>query len=114
MHDAVTGYAEFRGRCKEMSEALVASDPSLSLKRGHYFEPAWGGDQPHWWCEDIDGNVVDPSKGQFPSNGTSIYTEFDGFVDCTNCRKEIHEDEIYAAFGSRVYCSYDCYGADVM
>jgi hypothetical protein len=108
------GYAKFRGRCKAMSEALVAADPTLRLVRGHYYDAAWGGDQGHWWCVDTADKIIDPTAAQFPSNGTGIYTEFDGYIDCTGCGKEIHEDDIHAAFGSRVYCSYECYGADVM
>jgi len=114
MHDAVEGYSRFRGKCREMSEALVANDPTLTLVRGHYYEPAWGGNQQHWWCVNSGGEIVDPTAGQFPSNGSSIYTEFDGYLSCTGCDKEIHEDEIHASFGSRAYCSYDCYGADIM
>lgn len=114
MPDAEEGYKQFRGKCREMSEALVATDPSLTLVRGHYFEAAWGGDQAHWWCKRPCGEIVDPTAAQFPSNGSGIYTEFDGFLDCTYCGKEIHENDIHAAFGSRAYCSYECYGADVM
>jgi hypothetical protein len=101
-------YAKYRGKCKEMSEALVAADPSLTLVRGHYYDAAWG-EQPHWWCKKPDGTIVDPTKDQFPSKGNGDYVEFDGTVECANCGKQMTEDE--AEFESNyAFCSYECHG----
>jgi hypothetical protein len=61
-------YAKYRGRCREMSEALCAQDSTLTLVRGHYFCPFWG-EQAHWWCQRSDGTIVDPTARQFPSKG---------------------------------------------
>src|SRR5688572_31601131 len=72
-------YAKFRGKCREMSEALCAEDSTLTLMRGHYMCPFWG-EQPHWWCQKADGTVVDPTAAQFPSKGGGVYVPFDGFV----------------------------------
>jgi hypothetical protein len=30
-------YMKYRGKCKEMSEALVKENPKLRLVRGHYY-----------------------------------------------------------------------------
>lgn len=101
-------YTKYRGKCKEMSEALIAADPTLILVRGHYYDPLWG-EQPHWWCKKPDGTVVDPTKDQFPSKGHGPYVEFDGTVECSNCGKRMQEEE--ADFQSNyAFCSYTCYG----
>ena len=104
---AHTGYLEFRGRCKELSEAACAADPTLTLVRGHYFCPMWNSDEPHWWCVRQDGTIFDPSKDQFPSRGLGIYTPFDGRIACAECGKEIDESE--ARFDSNyAFCSTRC------
>lgn len=101
-------YAKYRGKCKEMSEALVAQDPSLTLVRGHYFCPSWG-QQAHWWCKKPDGTIIDPTKDQFPSKGIGTYVEFDGVVHCSNCGKEGKEEDF--EYESRyAFCSYECHG----
>lgn len=101
-------YEKYRGKCKEMSEALVAIDPTLTLVRGHYYCFAWG-EQPHWWVKTKDGTVIDPTKNQFPSKGAGNYVEFDGIVRCSNCNKTMHEEN--ASFESNyAFCSYECHG----
>lgn len=102
-------YSKFRGKCKEYSQELVDNDPSLTLVRGYYFCPIWRNEEPHWWVKDANGNIIDPTKAQFPSNGYGIYEEFDGYVNCSNCGKELKEDE--ASFESNYcFCSYSCHG----
>lgn len=99
-------YQKYRGKCKEMSEELAAKDPSLRVVRGYYFDAMWG-KQGHWWCEDKDGKIIDPTKDQFPSKGSGQYTEFDGWLNCENCDKRIHEDK--AEFhGSYAFCCIGC------
>lgn len=104
-------YLKFRGKCKEMSEALILADPTLTLVRGHYYCYQWG-EQPHWWCKDRDGKVIDPTKDQFPSKGRGDYVEFDGFFHCEYCDKTVHEDEAYFV-EHHVYCDSPCYARDV-
>ena len=77
-------YIKYRGKCKEYCEALIAKDPTLKIKRGYYYDPVWE-DQQHWWCVDSKGNIIDPTKDQFPSKGTGIYTECDGTFNCSDC-----------------------------
>lgn len=108
MADEMTDYLKYRGKCKEMSEELVAKDPTLTLVRGHYLCPFWG-EQPHWWTEKTDGTIVDPTKLQFPSKGLGEYIPFNGMVICAECGKEIHESK--ADFASNyAFCSYTCHG----
>lgn len=102
-----TDYEKYRGKCKEMSEALVAFDSTLTLVRGHYYCPMWG-EQAHWWTKKPDGTIVDPTKDQFPSKGIGEYVEFNGMVECAECGKEIPEEE--ADFESNyAFCSYICH-----
>ena len=105
-------YVRYRGKCKEMSEALIVVDPSLRLVRGYYHDLFWGRQQ-HWWCVKADGTIVDPTKDQFPTKGAGCYEEFDGSVECEYCGKSTTEDE--ACFnGHHVYCSGECCMRDVM
>jgi hypothetical protein len=100
-------YRRFRGKCKELAEAAVVVDPTLTLTRGHYFCPIWSRNEPHWWTVRVDGSIHDPTVAQFPSNGAGIYTPFDGIVECAECGKEMSEEE--AMFhGNYVFCSNLC------
>ena len=101
-------YLKYRGKCKEMSEALVAVDPTLTLVRGHYHCLVWG-KQPHWWVKRPDGTVVDPTKDQFPSKGAGEYVEFDGNIECSNCGKPMKEEDADIE-GNYAFCSYECHG----
>lgn len=108
MADEDSDYLRYRGKCKEMSEALVAADPSLTLVRGYYHDPAWG-EQQHWWTKKPDGTIVDPTKDQFPSKGQGQYVEFDGTVECAECGQRVKEEEADID-GSYAFCSYECHG----
>jgi hypothetical protein len=102
------GYRTLRGKCRELSEAAVAADPSLTLVRGHYFCPIWNTDEQHWWTVRADGSIFDPTREQFPSKGLGIYTPFDGTVECSECGKQLKEEE--ASFESRYcFCSTKCH-----
>lgn len=100
-------YTKFRGKCREMSEALVKSDPSLTLVRGYYHCPIWGKQQ-HWWTKTPTGVIIDPSVRQFPTKGIGAeYEEFDGMVECEECGKTMKE--IDANFiGRYPICSTRC------
>lgn len=101
-------YSKYRGKCKEMSEAAIAADPTLALVRGHYHCPIWG-EQAHWWTKKPDGTIVDPTKDQFPSRGIGEYVEFNGRVQCSECGKDMAEEE--ASYESNYcFCSYECHG----
>jgi len=99
-------YLKYRGKCKELSEAAIALDPTLRLVRGHYYCPMWG-QQDHWWCEKPDGTIVDPSVNQFPSKGMGEYEEFNGVCECAQCGKEVSEDEAILE-GRYALCSENC------
>lgn len=104
----IEDYALFRGKCKEYCEIELKNDPTLKLVRGHYYCPYWG-KQAHWWLIRQDGTIFDPTCRQFPSNGQGEYVEFDGIVHCSECGKEMKEEE--AQFESNYcFCSGLCHG----
>lgn len=105
----LTDYQRYRGKCREMSEAAVRSDPSLTLVRGYYYCPAWG-KQAHWWTRRPDGSIYDPTRLQFPSKGNGEYVEFDGWFECSECGKRIREEEDGTVAGNYIFCSNACYG----
>jgi hypothetical protein len=104
----MTNYEQFRGKCRELSEAAVAADPSLTLVRGWYICPHWG-EQAHWWTVRSDGSIYDPTALQFPSQGAGMYVPFDGYVACEECGTRLLETEAYMD-PPHVFCSGTCYG----
>ena len=65
-----------RGRCYEMASELCAKFPELTLTRGHYLCTEWGS-QEHWWVVAPNGEIIDPTAGQFPSQGHGTYVPWD-------------------------------------
>lgn len=106
---AAEGYRLYRGRCKELSDAACAADPTLRLVRGHYWCPMWNTEEPHWWTVRQDGSIYDPSREQFPSRGSGVYTEFNGLIPCAECGKEVREEDADID-GNYAFCSYRCHG----
>lgn len=83
-----------RGRCKEMSEAAVAADATLTLVRGWYHDPVWGREE-HWWTKRPDGSIYDPTAAQFPVGGIEfLYEEFVGLYPCWECGREVAEVDL--------------------
>jgi len=64
------------GTCREVTERMAEAFPELRRVRGHYFCFLWGRRQ-HWWLEDEDGNIIDPTAHQFPSKGYGDYEKWD-------------------------------------
>ena len=80
---------ETYGTCKEVTEAMATAFPELTRIRGHYYCIAWG-ERAHWWLIGQDGEVVDPTASQFPSNGTGAYVPWEEGAReptgmCPNC-----------------------------
>jgi hypothetical protein len=102
----MSGDVTLRGRCKEMAEAAVAADPSLTLVRGWYDDPHWGS-QEHWWTTRPDGTIHDPTAAQFPvPNVVEWYRPFEGVYPCMECGNEVPEGELVMG----CCCSGECYG----
>ena len=101
-------YKKYRGKCLEFCELAIKEDPTLTLVRGYYYCPIWNTNQPHWWTVRPDGSIFDPTKDQFPSKGVGIYTPFNGLISCSECGKEIKEEEADID-GNYAFCSYRCH-----
>ena len=103
-----SNYLKYRRKCKEMSESFIKENPEFRLVRGYYFDPIWNRKEPHWWCEDKEGNIHDPTKLQFPSGGIKdFYTEFDGYFECAECGVKVKEENA-VQMGNYVVCSSEC------
>jgi hypothetical protein len=84
--DVTGGY----GLCREVSTDMQAAFPELRLVRGHVY-CAWG-KRGHWWLETVQGDIVDPTKDQFPL--IERYEEWEEGDEvrlgrCMECGKEI-------------------------
>ena len=102
-----SNYEKYRGKCKEYVDKAILADSTLTAVRGWYMCPIWG-EQQHWWCVDKDGKVIDPTRKQFPSQGIGEYVPFNGIITCSECGKEVPEEE--ALFDSNyAFCSGRCH-----
>ena len=102
----LTGYAKYRGKCKEAVEEICKTDPSLTPVRGYYICWSWG-KQAHWWAIKPDGTIVDPTVDQFPKPHIGDYIPFDGLVYCAECGKEMAEGNAHF-YGNYAFCSTSC------
>lgn len=107
-------YRKYRGKCKEMCEELMAKDDTLTLVKGWYYEPFWSREEQHWWIKDKNGEIIDPTRRQFPSGGIKeFYREYAGVIECEQCGKAIEEDnpthqENVVNEGRFSFCSGHC------
>lgn len=97
-----SGYA----KCQEYTCGMHAVFPELIICKGFYHCPTWGS-RTHWWLKTMDGEIVDPTKNQFPSKGRYVYTELteEDIAKlptgvCANCGEEAYEGEMF--------CSGEC------
>lgn len=112
MMDQQSDYLKYRGKCRQMAEQAAREDPSLRVVCGYYICPFWG-EQPHWWTVRPDGSIYDPTSAQFPSKGLGEYILWDGTLECEYCGKKVKPEEVYS-YEHHVYCSYTCFGRDIM
>ncbi len=102
----MNNYTKYRGKCKELVDALCNEDPSLTAVRGHYVCWEWG-KQAHWWAIKPDGTIVDPSIDQFPKPHIGDYIPFSGLYPCDECGKEMREENLIH-YGNYGFCSPRC------
>ncbi len=60
------------GTCRETVADMASVFPELKPVCGYYCDPVEG-KRPHWWLVDVDGNIVDPTRHQFLSDGLFAY-----------------------------------------
>lgn len=104
----VKDYHEAYGMCRQVSEKMLTAFPELKLVRGHYYCAHWG-EREHWWLVAPDGEIVDPTKIQFPSLGTGEYVELDPDEEepigmCAQCGEYSYESK----GGGTTCCSTAC------
>jgi hypothetical protein len=77
-----------------MTARMQEAFPELTLVYGNYYCPIWG-KRWHQWLVTADGEIVDPTAHQFPSNGTGEYVarlpEELPVGKCANCGEEYYE-----------------------
>lgn len=103
-------YLKYRGRCRELAEQACREDKTLTLVKGYYYCPVWNSMEEHWWAVGKDGQIHDPTKGQFPSRGTGEYFPWDGHYECAECGRSLTEQEVHSAEGRYCFCSHVCHG----
>ena len=54
------------------------------------------------------GEIIDPTKDQFPSKGRGMYKEFDGTCECSECGKDGPEKS-FQFEGNYAFCSTKCH-----
>ena len=82
------------GACAKATQEMVEAFPELERVPGHIYVMGWGR-RAHWWCEDPNGNVVDPTASQFPG-GVLHYESFEPGHEvrtgrCMNCGEDLYE-----------------------
>ena len=100
----VKSYEDAYGECKSVTKMMVKEFPELKRVRGYYFCLCWG-QRMHWWCVETDGNIIDPTKEQFPTKGTCRYEPLKegdpiSIGKCVNCGEYCYKN--------RYFCSDKC------
>ena len=92
--------------CKEATLLMSKQDLSLRRVRGHYYCPLSNKNHAHWWLVDANNVIIDPTRGQFLSNGHGgTYREWDESSKeptdmCVNCGNY--------CYNSNAFCSDEC------
>ena len=91
------------GTCREATKDMQKEFPHLRRVRGHYCCPLWG-ERGHWWLEDEQRNVIDPTRNQFPSKGLGEYIEWNDDNPeptgrCINCGSYCYDGETVCCTG---------------
>lgn len=107
------GYRLLAGHCQSICEAIAKVSPQFRVARGHYFCPIWNRDRGHWWLVSEDGIIYDPTREQFPSRGSGVYTELDtDNIPCSNCGQSRPLAKI-SIESNYAFCSSECHAAFV-
>jgi len=92
--------------CREVTMEMEKEFPELTRVRGHYHCWIWGVRE-HWWLFDPAGNVVDPTRAQFPSRGDGVYVPWnEGAPEptgkCANCGDYVFDGSTLCGESCRV------------
>lgn len=102
------GQANVFGLCAGYTLRMLDAFPELTRVRGHYYDSAWG-ERAHWWLVTPDGEIVDPTASQFPSQGSGVYVPWEEGAEepcgrCINCGDE----SFRSRGGDASVCSENC------
>lgn len=98
------------GICETITKRMMEEFPELIRVRGHVillFRPDCD-PYSHWWLKTATGEVVDPTRSQFP--GKIVYDEWDEsepepIGKCLNCGGYCYADSDYS---NKDLCSTKC------
>ena len=77
-------YRTSHHKCGIFVRAMQAKFPELRRVPGFYFTPdGQGSFGEHWWLQDAEGGVVDPTADQFPCLDQGRYVPYDPAVHLT-------------------------------
>lgn len=98
------------GLCGSTTLEMAEAFPELQRMAGHYICPL-AGTQPHWWLLTPDGEIIDPTARQFPSQGQGEYQPWPAEQPlptgvCANCGEY--------AYDHQTCCSDECSRAYVL
>lgn len=83
---------DIRNMCYRVAEEMTERFPELNRVEGHLWLKDTKKPIKHFWCEDKNGNVIDPTISQF-SLEIEKYVKADDTI-CWNCGKEIQNNII--------------------
>jgi hypothetical protein len=107
--------------CGTFTRAMAERFPDLKRVPGFYYAPdsdASHGE--HWWLEDAQGAIVDPTADQFPSQGRGRYVRYSPRIHkllkgkCMGCGRSLYtregtypcskgcDEELAAEYGTRL------------
>jgi len=97
-----------RGYCQSFSESFAERFPELITVPGHCGGPGWWNE--HWWCEDKNGKIIDPTAVQFGDGLRDYEPMSSGKIPykvgrCPQCGADIYSDSEEATGG---FCSEGC------
>jgi hypothetical protein len=100
------------GKCSVAVQEMIKVFPELKIVRGHIFDLMWGR-RSHWWLSTADGEIIDPTKSQFP-----CVVEYEEWLPgtevrvgkCMNCGNEIFAivDSLDEPIINKSVCSDEC------
>ncbi len=119
-------YGTSNADCGVFTREMQRRFPELTRVPGFYYPPdsEWSHGE-HWWLEDAQGRVIDPTADQWPSCGKGRYVRYDPHVHrvvkgkCMNCgvglfSREGHyacspscADDLFEAYHWRTHGPYE-------
>lgn len=100
----VPTYETAYGNCQPVCHAMREAFPELRLAYGNYYCLIWG-ERWHMWLATPDGEIVDPTQQQFPTQGGPYVErreEERPAGKCANC------GELYYEHYDGTVCSETC------